>query len=263
MRCTAWGTKTPGIEPDLGDARELKAADTRQGRVFEAEDLAREVLAARTEMLGEAHPQTLNAMNSLITFINARGDRSKGLLMREKQLSVARAKVGDEHPLTMIFKHNHALSLRELGRWTQAEQICREVLEARRRVLPPGHEQTLLSMELLASILRSRHQLDDALAVLQEAAELAKTSLPPGHLLTASLQCELGNLLTVLLRYSDAESQLLDSLTTYRQIFGSDDSRTQTAASRCVRLYESWGRPEMASEVRSLGSSSEAKQAGR
>jgi DnaJ-domain-containing protein 1 len=79
-----------------------------QGDLAEARLLQERVLAARRQLLGEEHPNTLTAMNNLAQTLSAQGDLAGARQMQEQVPAASRQLLGEEHPDTLTAMNNLA-----------------------------------------------------------------------------------------------------------------------------------------------------------
>jgi hypothetical protein len=64
--------------------------------------------------------------------------------------------LGPRHPDTLISLNNLALLYRAQGRYSEAEPLYREALQASREVLGPRHPNTLASVSNLAVLYQAQ-----------------------------------------------------------------------------------------------------------
>ncbi len=137
---------------------------------------------------------------------------------------------------------------------TEAAEIHRGMVEAMRVDKAPPMP---LSSALIDCVRVVRRQGDAAAseveALLREALPLRRVARPNEVLELARLEGWLGESLVIQAKYAEAERVLLAVAAI---IVKSDVSSEERAASRerLVRLYEGWGKPELAEEWRSAGS---------
>ena len=78
--------------------------------------------------------------------------------------------------------------------------------------------------------------------------------LAPDHWMVASSQSTLGECLTKLARFGEAEPLLLTSADTLEKTLGPTHPRTLQAFGAVVSLYEAWKKPEEAAPYRARAS---------
>ena len=113
----------------------------------EAEAMGRELLAARRDLLGDRHPDTLKAMHNLAETLRALGNLVE------------------------------AKTPRALGNLAEAETMLQEVLAARRAVLGVHHPSTIDTMYHLQATLRHLGKHVEADAMLQQLHDCANPNL--------------------------------------------------------------------------------------
>jgi hypothetical protein len=81
---------------------------------------------------------------------------------------------------------------------------------------------------------------------LREAVELRTKSLPKEHFWVAIAESALGEDLYLQKRFTEAEPFLLESFESLKGSQGTQNPRTILAQNRLVKLYQDWGKPELA-----------------
>ena len=80
--------------------------------------------------------------------------------------------------------------------------------------------------------------------IFRESLELRRKTLPADHWLIANSESILGDCLTRLRRFHEAESLLMDGYAKLKAKFGEEHSRTRDAAERITRLYKAWNKSD-------------------
>ena len=88
--------------------------------------------------------------------------------------------------------------------------------------------------------------------MLREAVGTFRRTFPPTNTMTADAESVLGECLTDLRRYDEAEPLLLKSYKTIFDYKGNSTKLAQQALRRLVKLYEAEGKPEKAAQYREL-----------
>ena len=92
------------------------------------------MLAAKRELLGPRHPDTLATMNNLASTLRELGKPAEVEAMQREVLAAEREVLGARHPSTLTAMSNLASTLYELGKHAEAEAMQREVLTARQEL---------------------------------------------------------------------------------------------------------------------------------
>eukprot|EP00955_Chlamydomonas_euryale_P078335 363132-Chlamydomonas_euryale.AAC.15 len=167
----------------------------------------RQVLASRTKILGEEHPNTLTSMNNLAMLLKSNGKLKDAEPLCKKTLQGRVRVLGENHPNTLSALSNLAsvikvlanyrqllrlqkimqqsatltnsahpdhLMLRcrvqELGRYNEAEAMFRTALKGRMEALGPSHPDTKSSMEWLTRLLEQQNRSEEA-AIIRFSVE--------------------------------------------------------------------------------------------
>jgi tetratricopeptide (TPR) repeat protein len=105
-------------------------------------------------------------------------------------------------------------------------------------------------MKNLAALYVDQRRYAEAEPLLRECLGLRRAALPGDDRFIAITQNLLGDCLTALGRYADAEPLLLDS---YEQLRANPDApaeQVRQALERIIGLYHAWGKPGRAAEWR-------------
>ncbi|PPK65644.1 tetratricopeptide repeat protein [Actinokineospora auranticolor] len=137
----------------LGPRHEHGRIELEAERPGIAEREFREVVDARSKVLGEDHADTLASRHKLAKALleQARWEEVEPLLR-----SIVRAEYfvrGPEHPDTLAVRHSLARTVYHLGGLTEAEAMIRDVLEVRERLWSRGGPETLAVYRTLGVIL--------------------------------------------------------------------------------------------------------------
>lgn len=138
--------------PDIFTAM-LNLAMTLKARpdgLADAKKLEQSVLARIPGVLGEEHPDTLNAKNNLATTYILEGDYEGARKILEPVLAAEQRVLGDHHPWTLWAMQNLATCLFRLGQHTKAIELQKAVVAGRSQVLGNDHPDTVGARKSLA-----------------------------------------------------------------------------------------------------------------
>ncbi len=124
-----------------------------QGKLEEAEPLARELVAGRKAKFGVRDEKTLEAVNSLALLLHQLGKLEEAEPFSREKLAGCRASLGDRHPDTITAIDTLSQLLSDLGKLEEALPLKRESLGVKRKVLGDRHPDTLLSVNNLGVLL--------------------------------------------------------------------------------------------------------------
>ncbi|KAK3626358.1 hypothetical protein LTR56_019833 [Elasticomyces elasticus] len=112
------------------------------------------VLSERLRTLDNHHPDVLRAKNNLAASLNAqRKDLAYAESLQLEVIAADRARLGPEHPDTLVSMNNLANIYMHQGRFEKAVGIQRDALTISERVNGQTHENTLTLKENLANTL--------------------------------------------------------------------------------------------------------------
>jgi tetratricopeptide (TPR) repeat protein len=106
------------------------------------------------------------------------------------------------------------------------------------------------TLERLATSLLAQGNLAMAELVFRECLGVRRAAYDDNHALAVYTESLLGECLTGLGRYDEAERLLLHAYPLLRDQPGADPEPTLAAARRLVKLYEAWGKPDEAARWR-------------
>jgi len=109
------------------------------------------------------------------------GEYEKAVEHLDRALELQKAKLGPEHPDTLISMGNLAGAYRAASRLNQAVPLFEETLKLRKAKLGPEHTDTLDSMNGLAWAYQAADKLDQALPLFEQTLKLARAKLGPEH----------------------------------------------------------------------------------
>ncbi len=154
------------LQTTLATARSSLSTLLREaGRLDEAEQLTREVLAWRLATFGERAPTTLTSRHNLALVLYARGDLAAAQAELRGVLALRREVLGDDHAATLTSWQTLANILAEDKQYAQAAEAARTSMEGFERMAGEAHVQTLAAMNSLAYILEQQGRSGEAEAL--------------------------------------------------------------------------------------------------
>ena len=126
-----------------------------RGTFEEARGVLERNVQLRKKLYGSRHPQTLESMENLANCYRNEGKH----LQAEDQFM--RLLFITKKPWSTL-KNNLPILRCEQGRWTEAEEIFKDLIEERTSQLGPQHPDTLAAMHNLAALYADQFKNDDA-----------------------------------------------------------------------------------------------------
>ena len=174
------------LEPSEGSERTVAASElelvTQRGLQLHEEELR-----ASRDTLGDRHPDTLSAIDSMATLLEDMGQLGEARPLYEEALRARRETLGDRHPETLTTIASMASLLVALRQPERARPLFEEELEASRETLGDRHPETLLSISNMGQLLQAMGQLEEARALYDEALQASREVLGDRHPETLTL----------------------------------------------------------------------------
>lgn len=232
---------------DARDSDALAAAASlgdlylRLGRYDEAERILHRVLVVRTEILGEDHPLSLQAMNQLADVLWAAGRHDEVEAIDRKTLDVRRRLLGEDHPDTIKSLNGLAVSLFIRGRYGEAATLFEQARAFLRRQESDSHPYTLALSSNLAAAYLEMGRYREAESLEREVIHDSARVLGEAHDGTALAVHNLGVILAQQARYAEAEAQLRRAIAVRERLAG-DKRGFFFSRSYLADVYRDWGR---------------------
>jgi tetratricopeptide (TPR) repeat protein len=192
-------------------------------------------------------PLSVAAMqNTLGESLRGLGQYQQAIVLFEKARATRAAKLGPDHPSTLISMNSLALGYGADGQLDRALPLMEETLKLRKAKLGPDHSDTLMSMNNLATGYLYAGRLDQALPLLEETLKLSKSKLGPDHADTVMSMNNLANGYTAAGRLDQALPLLEETLKLSKAKLGPDHPSTLISMNSLAFGYSSTGRLDQA-----------------
>jgi tetratricopeptide (TPR) repeat protein len=224
----------------------------RRGDTGEAGRLLEQVLAISRKVLPPSHPNIATAHNNVALISMARGDFARA--EAEFRQAFAIREKGPAASLTANHTTlaNFSAALREQGKYDEAAQAMEKALEVSKPLGVDHAVQATYKMHL-ARIEIARHRAIDGEQLAREALRRREQLYDNGDWRIGSAKSVLGEALTALGRYREAEPLLIDAHAVLKDVPGAQGRDAKATRERLVALYVAWGRPEAAAPYRADG----------
>jgi tetratricopeptide (TPR) repeat protein len=193
-------------------------------------------------------------MNNLAHVYERVGQRQRAIPIYERVVKARQAKLGEDHPDTLLAQKDLAASYLDAGRYQDARTVCRNLMEAVRRAQPRDDPLYCESLAVLGSCLSHQQQHAEALSLLREGLTIIE-KIQPGDWTCSSYRSLLGEALARQKSFAAAENLLLAG----ERELAARASRIpphqrqeilRRAVNRLVELYELWDKPAEAEKWR-------------
>ena len=214
----------------------------RRGRCGEAETFYRELLADRSRILGEDHPDTLATRHDLAAAIGWQGRYGEAEQLYRRVLADDDRLLGAEHPMSMAARQHLARLIGSQGRYDEAEDLARQVLADQRRLLGEDHPDVLATRQNLAKITGRRGRYAEAEQMYREILEQRRQILGSTHPDTLSTRHSLARMIGLQGRYAEAEQLCHRVLEDRRRLLGEDHPDNLATRHRLAQMLTMQGR---------------------
>ena len=192
----------------------------RKGDLAGAESLFRRCLATDRRTLGGNHPDVASALNNLALVLMARNRfRDAEPLLRES-VAITRRTFGEAHPKLAPELSNLANVLSKEGKYGEAATVAMEGLDVATHALGDRHPLVATCAVTLGRIDLARGEAGAAEPLLRRALAIEQASFRAGDWRIAAVESLLGEDLTALRRYDEAERLLVAAGASLRDVPG-------------------------------------------
>jgi tetratricopeptide (TPR) repeat protein len=153
---------------------------------------------------------------------------------------------GREHPSTLDSMDSLAVMLQGQGKYKEAEEMHRQTLELREKVLGQEHPSTLGSMNDLALVLYSQGKYEEAEGMHRQTLELREKVLGREHPSTLDSMNNLAEVLRSEVKYREAEGMHQQTLELKEKVLGREHPATLDSMNNLAMVLDSQGRYEEA-----------------
>jgi len=163
-------------------------------------------------------------------------------------LEIERRVLEPDDPAILSTMSNLSSAYRHAKQFDKAMALVKEAAEAAPKILGPDHPNTLIFVNNYGTALMTARRLEECEAIFRQVYTTAAARLGEEDLLTAMLRGNLGQSLMLQNRFEEAEPHLLAAYAQQVAILGVDNERAQLAAMDLSKLYEGWGKTDLAAE---------------
>ncbi|MGA2537557.1 MAG: tetratricopeptide repeat protein [Terracidiphilus sp.] len=174
---------------------DLAWALVQQGRLAEAEKLARKVLDLQRRVMGPDHPDTLGTMGELAFILCQEGNCAEAVKINREVLEKQKRLLGPDAYGTLTTMDNLAGMLHDSGQMEEAMVVQRESLDRHLRVLGPENIGTINAMLNFAELQRDTGQDDAAIKTLNDLMGVERRVLDPDQGEIAATKYDLASVL--------------------------------------------------------------------
>jgi tetratricopeptide (TPR) repeat protein len=208
----------------------------RKGDLDGAEALFRRCLATDRKTTGDASPDVATALNNLALISMTRGDFAGAEPRLREALAIRRATLGARHPDLVPTLNNLATVLKEERRYDEAASTIEEALAIGRPALGDSHPLIAICWVTKAEIELARSDAAVAEPLLRRALAIQEATYRTRDWRMGLTESLLGEALTALRRYPEAERALVAARSILRDVPGREGEVAAANRARMVAL---------------------------
>ncbi len=242
----------PAHRETLNSKRLLGQTYVESKRTAEGIALHEETLRQHEMTLGADHPDALESRSALAVAYRVSGRLPESIKLQEEALAMRREKLGPDHPKTQLSAGNLATAYMSAKRYADAEHILREQIESRRKTLPADHPTLSNSIGRLGLVLLAQKKFAEAEPCYREAVA-AREKAEPDSWGLFDYRARLGEVLLAQNKLEEAEPLLVQGYEgMVKRMSSSPEARTRVpyAFGEIIKLYETWGKKDVAEQWR-------------
>ncbi len=208
--------------------------------------LAKSALQKARDELGERHEVTVEALNRVTAGLFAQRNVVEAEPYARQLVTASETLFGAEHVKTLTAVHNLGMIYFLQDNFADAGDMFQRALDGRRTTLGSQDPRTVASMHFLGRVRFAQGRLADAEKLWREEIAIQSEDASAPRWKLADVRGRLGQCLTNLGKFEEAEGLLLDSHADLRDRLGDDHKLVKEAKQRVVDLYKATGREDLA-----------------
>jgi tetratricopeptide (TPR) repeat protein len=207
------------------------------------------LIADFQQLLGLAHPDTLNARNSLAIAYQDAGRVADAVALHEQTLAAFERRHGRNHPSTLASRNNLAEAYRAAGRTAEAVKLHEQALAGYEQVRGADHPDTLISRSHLAEAYRAAGRTAEAVKLHEQTVAAYERVQGADHPDTLTAGSHLARAYQAAGRTAEAVALLELVLAARERILGPNHPSTLGSRSNLANAYRAAGRTAEAVEL--------------
>jgi len=228
------GSVFAGLDPKANYAT---VADLRNAL---RDNLNKAVKDLEGSAIGE--PLEVAAMqNTLGMSLLGLGEASLAVEVFQKALATRKAKLGPDHPDTLISMNELAWACQDSGQLAKAVTLYEETLEKSRAKLGPDHPDSVIVIHNLATAYQDRGQPAKAVTLLEETLQKQKAKLAPDHPFTLITMNNLARAYQANAELAKAVPLFEETVEKQKAKLGPDHPDTLTSMNNLALAYQDSG----------------------
>jgi serine/threonine protein kinase len=210
---------------------------------------AQRAFEQRRQFLGNDHPDTLRALNTLVAVLLSAGDMRQAEPLAQQAVDRARRALGPEDHVTIAALGNLGTLFQMQTRLDEAEQAYREAADAARRAFGEDNASTLAAVHNLATLVQARRRFDEAETLYRRILIAQHKVLGDDHPDTVTTKTNLAMTLLDEDKLDESERLCRETLAANRRLLGDDRPRTVLSMRNLGAVLETRGQLDEAESL--------------
>jgi serine/threonine protein kinase len=203
----------------------------------------------RRQLLGQDHPDTLRAMNTLVGVLLSAGKLREAEPLAHQAADRARRLFGPGDRVTLSALANLGALLQMQSNATEAERVYRDAADAARKSLGDEDGATLAALHNLASALQNQRRSAEAEALFRQLLVVQHQVLGDDHPDTVNTKTNLAMTLLDQGKLDESERLCRETLAANRRLLGDDRPRTVLSMRNLAAVLETRGQLDEAEKL--------------
>jgi len=226
----------------------------QRGNLAESQTLLERALRVREEMHGPKSAWVAVTKANLSNLHSQQGQRDRARRELLESIDIMKASFGPQHYLVAIGLNNLGSMDKTSHDYASAAKLYRESLAILKKADLSDDLLSAYPMINLSEVLLETRHLQEANELIRKAQDILRTKSDPALPLRDEADGIEGTYLLLRGQFPEAEVKMKSSYAGLGQKTGQRSAQTQAALARLIRLYESWGKQDLAAKYRKLGS---------
>lgn len=222
----------------------------QRGEPERAEELIRDALEVRERFYPPEHTKIGESLNNLAVILDDRGKREQAAEMYRRAIAIQEAVYGPESDILGGALSNLGLVLTDLGEAEEGEAVHRRALAVTEAAMGVDNLSAAIQRNNLARHLCTFGKAAEGVRHSDAAVRVGDDVLEEGFFVTGVFRSTHGFCLGGVGRFARAEEVLVEAMNILEAALGPDSSHSVTVRGRLAQMYEDWGKPDLAAEIR-------------
>jgi tetratricopeptide (TPR) repeat protein len=215
----------------------------------QAQQQLEKVVTARSRALGDAHPDTLEAMSVLADVYSSQSKFTQAEPLLLRAAAIAARLWGEKEPQRLSLMTNLGLLYWREGKYAEAESILVKVLDGQRSTTPEDDTRSSDAMNALGLVYQNEAKYAEAERLYTRALQLRQRVSGEQHPASLALMNNLAQVYERVGKYPDAEALLEKALAIRRRVSGDEHPDTLSNMNNLGLVYRNEAKYQQAETI--------------